>query len=282
MKNNLLLLLIILSTSIFGQSKFSNGFCDGYKKGFCQNQGSGCISPLPPIAPIPNLNEKENNYQDGYNRGFETGLNSKKSSNNTNNNERKRFKAQNVELSKDNIYQPDYNLLRKKNKLLDKLIDSSLKSLEDKEFDVALEKADKIIEIEPNATLIAYFIKSRVYTYRNQNPILAYNYGIYSKTFWSDVDEKSDNVFENTLIEDMQKYLFKFMLREDYKNLEINCSNIWYETDYTNLMYGYAFYFQKDYKTAKEYFMKATSLELAQEFIEAIENNTILSNPTKR
>lgn len=109
MKKNLLFLLLILSTIMFGQSNFSNGFSDGYKKGYCQNQGIGCMSPLPPIAPIPKIGENMNSYQDGYNRGFEAGLNSQKSSNNSNST-RERFKAQSIELSKDNIYNPYENI----------------------------------------------------------------------------------------------------------------------------------------------------------------------------
>lgn len=279
MKKYTLFFLLILSTTTFGQSNFSNGFNNGYKKGFCQNQGIGCIEPLPPTAPIPGTNEKENSYQDGYNRGFEAGLNSQKASNSNDVSTRERFKAQSVELSKDNIYQPDYNLLRQKNKSLDDLIDSGLKSMENKDFDIALEKADKIIIIEPNAKLIAYFIKSRVYTYRNQNPILAYNYGIYSKSFWANVDERSENVFEKTLIEDVETYLSKFMFKEDYKNLEIACSNVWYETEYINLLHGYSYYFQNDFNKAKKYFKKSGDYESAEKYLESIKNKTALPNP---
>ena len=107
MKRNLLFLLLILSTSIFGQSNFSNGYSDGYKNGYCQNQGSGCISPLPPIAPIPNIGENLNSYQDGYNRGFTNGLNSQKSSNS--NSDRQRYQTSEAKYVEDKMYNANMN-----------------------------------------------------------------------------------------------------------------------------------------------------------------------------
>lgn len=107
MKKNLLFLLLILSTSIFGQSNFSNGYSDGYKNGYCQNQGIGCMSPLPPIAPIPNIGENLNSYQDGYNRGFTTGLNSQKSSNS--NSDRQRYQTSEAKYVEDKMYSTNIN-----------------------------------------------------------------------------------------------------------------------------------------------------------------------------
>lgn len=66
----------------FGQSNFSKGFDAGYKKGYCQDQGS-CISPIPPVSPIPSFNESMSSYQDGYNRGFQMGLSAQNSKSTT-------------------------------------------------------------------------------------------------------------------------------------------------------------------------------------------------------
>jgi len=82
-KNSILLLTFILFTNLlFAQSNFDRGFEVGYKKGFCQDQGIGCIEPVTPVSPVPGANESYNSYSDGYNRGFTIALkkrNSKKS-----------------------------------------------------------------------------------------------------------------------------------------------------------------------------------------------------------
>ncbi len=54
----------------FSQNKFSLGYNNGFKAGYCYNKGGGCISPLPPFPPAPNYPESFYNFQDGYNRGF--------------------------------------------------------------------------------------------------------------------------------------------------------------------------------------------------------------------
>jgi tetratricopeptide (TPR) repeat protein len=76
MKKYLSIIYFLLFNSFLGltQTNFNAGFENGYKKGYCQNKGVGCLSPIPPIAPTPNVGENSNSYQDGYNRGFESGL----------------------------------------------------------------------------------------------------------------------------------------------------------------------------------------------------------------
>lgn len=71
------LLLLLFGFMGFGQfNDYDRGFKNGYKEGYCYND-FGCISPIPPITPIPLLGERSDNYQDGYNRGFKRGLEDK-------------------------------------------------------------------------------------------------------------------------------------------------------------------------------------------------------------
>ncbi len=60
----------VLITSPAFASAFCEGYQAGYKAGYCYQQ-YGCIPPIPPICPIPNVGEST--FQDGYNRGFVEG-----------------------------------------------------------------------------------------------------------------------------------------------------------------------------------------------------------------
>tara|TARA_B100001115_G_C15836920_1_gene418622 strand:+ start:1656 stop:2285 length:630 start_codon:yes stop_codon:yes gene_type:complete len=57
---------------------FSNGWQEGYKKGYCDND-FGCIEPIPPISPIAPIKSNFNlsDYQHGYNEGFKAGMKAK-------------------------------------------------------------------------------------------------------------------------------------------------------------------------------------------------------------
>lgn len=68
-------ILLIMITQAALASAFCDGYKDGYKAGYCYQQ-FGCIPPIPPICPIPNVGETT--YQDGYNRGFIAGLSSRR------------------------------------------------------------------------------------------------------------------------------------------------------------------------------------------------------------
>jgi len=70
MKNILFTALLFIGVIGYSQTNYSQGFSDGYITGYCYGQGFGCIPPIPPIAPIPLINEDYNNYQQGYNRGL--------------------------------------------------------------------------------------------------------------------------------------------------------------------------------------------------------------------
>ena len=70
------LLLIIIHSYAFSQTPFAKGYELGYKNGYCYEDIT-CISPVPPIAPIPATSESPESYMDGYNRGFVKGKNDK-------------------------------------------------------------------------------------------------------------------------------------------------------------------------------------------------------------
>lgn len=148
MKKYLLLLLIMISTqATFSQSKFSNGFRNGYKEGYCHNQGIGCLPPNPPIAPIPNVNESINSYQDGYNKGFEQGLSAQK--NNSNNTQtRERYKTAEPRFVDNFTYQPNYDLMLKvlQYKQQQALQNSEKQNYSEKNYEKNLEKAQDILD----------------------------------------------------------------------------------------------------------------------------------------
>lgn len=56
-------------------SSYCSGFNAGYVDGFCY-QDPNCLAPIPPICPLPTINE-ENTYEGGYQRGFVEGRNDK-------------------------------------------------------------------------------------------------------------------------------------------------------------------------------------------------------------
>ena len=79
-----LILFSILSISFLGysQNEFSDGYKAGYKEGNCFDKTVGCISRIPPIAPIPPVGK--NTYKDGYNIGFTKGKSDAPSKNTAN------------------------------------------------------------------------------------------------------------------------------------------------------------------------------------------------------
>jgi hypothetical protein len=58
---------------------FASAFCDGweagYIAGFCHNQYGGCLRPMVPFCPAPQLGR--DTFQDGYNLGFIAGQNAR-------------------------------------------------------------------------------------------------------------------------------------------------------------------------------------------------------------
>ena len=113
MKRKLLLVMIAVSfaISLFAQTRFDNGFRDGYKEGYCHDKGISCIPPIPPIPPIPQIGENSASYQDGYNRGFKMGTQANASSNQ--NSTRQRYSTSKPEFVDDFIYKPPYEAMER-------------------------------------------------------------------------------------------------------------------------------------------------------------------------
>ncbi|MGA1976611.1 MAG: FISUMP domain-containing protein [Bacteroidales bacterium] len=102
-KTLLLLIFILLSLSTLGQSDYSRGFQNGYKAGYCYND-YGCISPIPPVTPIPLIGESQDNYQDGYNRGFKQGLEDKQAKKSSSS-----YNTESQEYNSAPVLQDEYN-----------------------------------------------------------------------------------------------------------------------------------------------------------------------------
>jgi|GEM_PF-5188175 len=76
---SVLVIIILLNTSnSFGQTKYDQGFEDGYKKGYCSGD-LGCVTvSIPPVP--PSMGESIDSYQDGFGEGFKMGLDAQKKS----------------------------------------------------------------------------------------------------------------------------------------------------------------------------------------------------------
>lgn len=67
-----LICFLTLNFAALAQSNFDRGFKSGFNNGYCYSNQSSvyCTPPLPPHPPLPQISERSDNYQDGYNRGF--------------------------------------------------------------------------------------------------------------------------------------------------------------------------------------------------------------------
>jgi len=68
------LLIILMLTMVSMTTDFERGYEDGWEEGYCY-QIENCIAPYAPYAPLPNMQEDDDSYSDGYNRGFVDGRN---------------------------------------------------------------------------------------------------------------------------------------------------------------------------------------------------------------
>jgi hypothetical protein len=66
----LLILSLIITLSF--NNEFEKGYDAGYNQGYCYLKVV-CIPTTPPMAPMPEITESADSYQDGYNRGFSDG-----------------------------------------------------------------------------------------------------------------------------------------------------------------------------------------------------------------
>ncbi|GAA4775456.1 MULTISPECIES: hypothetical protein [Flavobacterium] len=294
MKNKqhiLTILFLIISSYVFSQTNFSNGFSDGYKKGYCQNQGIGCLAPIPPIAPIPNVNENMNSYQDGYNRGFEAGLNAEKKSN-TNSETRQRyqtssskFTAQSVDLFDNHIYNPNVNsnILDLKMKALSTIIERAKENLENEDYDAAIDNSNDLLNIQPNLA-IAYIIKSNAQFHKGEI-LNAYNNSAKANKIFSNSSSKN---WYDFMYDKMSEHLSKNIENSYFSDVKYICENFWYKNDLSNYYLGLSNYHQGDLKAAKKYFKKTKNNSLAEIYLETINStnkssskNAILTTPKK-
>ena len=81
---------LLFFTLFQAQSKYSIGYIDGHRKGFCyaafEHNEINCSYPfISIISPMPRINENFDSYKDGFNRGYSEGLKSyQKNPSNTN------------------------------------------------------------------------------------------------------------------------------------------------------------------------------------------------------
>lgn len=283
MKKALVILLFLLSIISFGQSNFSNGFSDGYKKGYCQNQGIGCLAPIPPIAPIPNVNENMNSYQDGYNRGFETGLNAQKLK--PDNSTRQRYqtsKAEFIDFTIDS--NPNGNgILDLKMKAISTIVERAKENLENEDYDAAIDNSNDLLNIQPNLA-IAYIIKSNAQFHKGEI-LNAYNNSAKANNLFSNSSSKN---WYDFMYDKMSEHLSKNIENSYFSDVKYICENFWYKNNLSNYYLGLSNYRQGDLKEAKKYFKKTKNNPLAEMYLETINSinkssseNTVLKTPKK-
>lgn len=277
MRKSFIILSLFLSFFSFAQSNFSNGFSDGYKKGYCQNQGIGCMSPLPPIAPIPKIGENMNSYQDGYNRGFEAGLNAQKSkSDNSANSTRQRYqtsKAEFIDFTSNTNPSGDA-ILDLKIKAISAIVERAKENLENENYDAAIDNSNDLLNIQANLG-VAYIIKSNAQFHKGEI-INAYNNSAKANNILSNSSSKN---WYDFMYKEMSAYLSQYMKNSYFSDIQKTCEAFWYKNNLSNYFLGLSHYYQNDFKSAKKAFKKVDDFEPAKKYIESIENNTNIPNP---
>lgn len=281
MKKNCIL-FILLTVFVNAQTNFNIGYDSGYGAGYCFDQGSGCINPVPPISPIPAIGESSDNYKDGYNRGFSDGLNKQKSNTNSsesigsNSSSRKRYKTTKAVFIQDAIYNPYANVdfLNLKIQVLSKLIDGGIVDLQNEDYEAAIEKSNRILKLQANQP-IAYLIKSNAQFHKGEI-VNAYNN---AGKMYSLAQIEAYNDWHEYMHEEMSDHLKDLMTNNNFSRIQQICENAWYKNDLTNFYQALAYYYQNDFQKAKKYFSRAKSYLQTEQYLQAIKNNVNIPNP---
>lgn len=285
-----IILITFLSTFnfIFCQSRFNNGFNDGYKKGYCHDKGIGCIEPIPPIPPIPAIGEDYNNYQDGYNRGFKLGLQKNTPNSNSSSQTRERYKTSSSQFVEDYVYNPykDPNFLSlamkvaelkaqralENQEMVNQLYENVKYYLQQKDINQAIRNLDKISYIEPNNAYI-YALLSQCYFSQSKYLDAYNNFTKAQKLNYSDINKL---IF---IKEQSIGYLSSSMSKENYIDVLNFTRNVWYETEITSYYLGLAHYYLKEYDEAKLVFKKLRGFINARDYVDAIKKEKFIPNP---
>lgn len=260
----------------FSQTNFSDGFKAGYKKGYCQDKGVGCIEPIAPIPPIPQIGEDSNSYQDGYNRGFKIGMSSSTNNETTN---RRTFQTTPTQFTENFIYNPykNSNLLDLKINAVKQLLDNAIESSQNGNYDQSIDYTNRVLKIQPELS-IAYLIQSSAY-YHSDRLISAYNNG--AKAYMLNKTSENKNWFDK-LSDEVNTRLGSLMKESAFSTIQQICENVWYKNDMTNYYLALSLYYQNDLKNAKKVFKRVNNFEPAKEFLLAIDNKQSIPNPFLR
>lgn len=167
MKPILITLVVILTTiKSSSQSNFERGFVSGYSEGYCFEEKTGCISPLPPPSPLPDINESSSSYRDGYNRGFKMGQEAK---NGNSNSTRRRYKTASAEPI-DFSNSPNMNELLELASLLNNMKQQCLKLSEQGRHQESIELAlqgHKMIPTDEEFLILIYGGYIQLKDYKN-------------------------------------------------------------------------------------------------------------------
>lgn len=150
MNKSISIIFMCLTFAIsYGQTNFSNGFETGFKRGYCQDKGVGCVAPVPPVSPTPNVNESSSSYKDGYDRGFIRGQNeSKKDDSSGNSSTRKRYETSDSEFI-DYSYNPNYEFAYDLIKNVTKGLEDANAQFMSGNFDNTIFICKKVLELLP-------------------------------------------------------------------------------------------------------------------------------------
>lgn len=273
MKKTILFILILISCqNAFTQSKFHEGFNNGYKKGYCLDQ-IGCVVPVPPVPPV-GIGESIDSYSDGYNRGFKMGLEDQTKSNRTNSSKtRESTKKSSPELVDDFMYDPYKNpknveLTLKAAELKEirkkELWESGVNSYNIKDYRNAVYCAHELLKIE-NARSEPYVLLAKT-LFALSDYIGAYDNICKAEKINSSMREEI-NALKTIIFEDL-----RLMLGMDkIQNVIDFCETIQYPSNYTNYMLGFSYYRLRKYNQAKQAFKKVKNYTPAVEFIKLID-----------